>query len=163
MVRQVCEMEALTEVHTKSIEPEFTYMEYLRPSRSRPTYWNNLGSSKSRSKVQEQQAKQVIDEILQNEDPNTVIAFTNGSCRGNPGPCVAGSWVFMPTGEKVELKQPVSKMAFILVGELVAVKTRLLPSNIVPYRFHHCQKFHHCQNIFLFVSIATRIFDVGTT
>ncbi|KAH3798331.1 hypothetical protein DPMN_151929 [Dreissena polymorpha] len=23
---------------------------------------------------------------------------------------------------------------------------RLLPSNIVPYRFHHCKKFHHCQN-----------------
>ncbi|KAH3810892.1 hypothetical protein DPMN_139290 [Dreissena polymorpha] len=32
MVRQVCEME----VHTKSIEPEVTFMEYLRPSRSRP-------------------------------------------------------------------------------------------------------------------------------
>ena len=33
------------------------------------------------------------------------------------------------------------------------VTTRLLPRNIVPYRLHHCQ-------IFVFVAIATRIFDV---
>ena len=77
-------METLTEINTKSIEPEFTYMEYLRPSRSRPTYWNNLGSSKNRSKVQEEQAKTIIQEMLQNEDSNTVITFKDGSCRGNP-------------------------------------------------------------------------------
>ncbi|KAH3886362.1 hypothetical protein DPMN_010367 [Dreissena polymorpha] len=60
--------------------------------------------------------------MLQNEDPNTVIAFTDGSCRGNPGPCGAGSCVFLPSVDKVELKQPVSKLTSILVGELVAVK-----------------------------------------
>jgi hypothetical protein len=118
-------METLTEINTKSIEPEFTYMEYLRPSRSRPTYWNNLGSSKNRSKVQEEQAKTIIQEMLQNEDSNTVITFKDGSCRGNPGPCGAGSCVFLPSGDKVELKQPVSKLASILVGELVALKIAL--------------------------------------
>ncbi|KAH3769093.1 hypothetical protein DPMN_170340 [Dreissena polymorpha] len=48
MIREVCEMETLTEINTKSIEPEVTYMEYISPSRSKPTYWNNLGSCKNR-------------------------------------------------------------------------------------------------------------------
>ena len=54
-----------------------------------------------------------------------MIAFTVGSCRGNPGPCGAGVCVFLPNNDEIELKQPVSKLALILLGELVAIQITL--------------------------------------
>ena len=49
-----------------------------------------------------------------------ILAFTDDSCRGNPGPCGTGSHVLLPNSDAVELKQPVSKLASILLGDLVA-------------------------------------------
>ena len=40
-------------------------------------------------------------------------------------PCGAGSCIIFPNSDKVELKQPVSKLASILLGELVAIKFTL--------------------------------------
>ena len=56
---------------------------------------------------------------------HTIIAFTDGSCRGNPGPSGAGSYVLLPNSDAVELKQSVSTLASILLGELVAIKLTL--------------------------------------
>ncbi|XP_053388561.1 ribonuclease H-like [Mercenaria mercenaria] len=125
MLMQVSEMETLTETNIRCIEPELTYLEFLQPSRCRPTYWNNLGSSKNRTAEQQIQARQAINQQLHDINPDAAIAFTDGSCRGNPGPCGAGSCVFLPSGERMELKQPVSKMASILLGELIAIKITL--------------------------------------
>ena len=55
----------------------------------------------------------------------TVLAFTDGSCRGNPGPCGASACVFLPNNDEIELKQPVLKLASILLGELVAIQITL--------------------------------------
>ncbi|XP_045210684.2 ribonuclease H-like [Mercenaria mercenaria] len=52
------------------------------------------------------------------------MAFTDGPCRGSPGPCGAGACI-LPNTELVELKQPVSKLSSILVGEMVAIKLTL--------------------------------------
>ncbi|WAR01815.1 RNH-like protein, partial [Mya arenaria] len=102
MLQQVTDMKLLIDININSIEPEASYLEGLQPSRRRPEYWNNLE-----------------DEV------NTVIAFTDGSCLGNPGPCGAGACIYFNDQKRVELSQPVAKSASILVGELVAIKMTL--------------------------------------
>ena len=60
-------------------------------------------------------------EQIDRSEVDTVFIFTDGSCRQNPGPCGAGACVFLPGQEEcIELKKPVSKLASILLGELVA-------------------------------------------
>ncbi|XP_060593901.1 uncharacterized protein LOC132748336 [Ruditapes philippinarum] len=125
MLTQVEDMKSLTTITLNSIEPEFSYLEYLQPSRTRPDYWNNLGSSKSRTVKQEDDARQHISSLLSDVDTKTAVAFTDGSCRGNPGPCGAGACILLPNTEVIELKQPVSKLSSILVGELVAIKFKI--------------------------------------
>ena len=125
MVHLTREMEDIAEIDIKCLEPEMTYLEYMQPSRHRPTYWNNLGSSKTRSKAQELMAKETIEKILTSLPDQTVVAFTDGSCRGNPGPCGAGACLYLPGGDALNLTQPVSKLSSILVGELVAIKMTL--------------------------------------
>ena len=68
------------------------------------------------------EAKLQVNQIISNLSVGAVVAFTDGSCRGNPGPCGAGSCLFLSNDECVELKEPVSKLALIFVGELVAIK-----------------------------------------
>ena len=107
----------------KIIEPEAKYLECLQLSTRRPEYLSKLGSCKSRTKVQEAQAREVVEGLLDGINNNTVVAFTDGSCRGNSGPCGAGSYIILPNNEKVALKQPVSKLASIALDELVATKS----------------------------------------
>ena len=45
----------------RTVEPEASYLKCLQPSYQRPEYWNNLESSKSRSKLQEEETTRVID------------------------------------------------------------------------------------------------------
>ncbi|XP_045214175.1 uncharacterized protein LOC123564567 [Mercenaria mercenaria] len=125
MLTQIEDMKSLTNLTMNSIEPEFSYLEYLQPSRTRPDYWNNLGCSESRTNKQVEDAKQIIKNIPSDVDNRTAVAFTDGSCRGNPGPCGAGACILLPNTELVELKQPVSKLSSILVGEMVAIKIKL--------------------------------------
>ena len=50
------------------------------------------------------------------------MAFTDGSCLGNPGPCGSGACIFVPNQtEPVSLKRPVTNRGSILLGELVAI------------------------------------------
>ncbi|XP_063442171.1 uncharacterized protein LOC134722480 [Mytilus trossulus] len=77
--------------------------------------------------------------VLQAEDMkrSTEIdsdSFTDGSCKGNPGPCGAGAAILISNStEHVELTQPVSNRGSILLGELVAIKLvidfLLIPNN----------------------------------
>ena len=61
--------------------------------------------------------------LLDKCDMTTAVAFTDGSCLGNPGPCGAGACVFQPEKtDPILLKQPVSSRGSILLGELVAIK-----------------------------------------
>ena len=92
----------------------------------RPEYWNNLGSSKNRTKTQEEESRRLIEEQIDSCEVDTVFIFTDGSCRENPGPCGAGACVYLPGQEEyVELKKPVSRLASILLGELVAIEIAL--------------------------------------
>ena len=112
------------DLDVRTVEPEASYLECLQPSIHRPEYWNNLKSSKSRSKLQEEEARRVIGGQIKSEERDTIYGFTDGSCRGNPGPCGAGACLFLPNEERVDLKQPVFRSS-ILLGELVAIKIAL--------------------------------------
>ena len=88
--------------------------------------WNNLGSSKNRTKLQEEDSRRLIEEQIDRCEVDTVFIFTDGLCRGNPGPCGAGTCLYLPGQEEsVELKKPVSRLASILLGELVAIEIAL--------------------------------------
>ena len=120
---QVADMTTNTGISLHSLEKEFTYQECLQPSKSKPDYWNCLGSSKSRSSEQELLSREIIGGLIDQCDLTTAVAFTDGSCLGNPGPCGAGACVFLPgQTDPILLKQPVSSRGSILLGELVAIK-----------------------------------------
>ena len=54
---QLQDMETNSGTNIINIEPEFTFLEGLCPSKSKPEYWNRLGCSKSRSVDQQEEAK----------------------------------------------------------------------------------------------------------
>ena len=92
---QIADMISNTGISLHCLEKEFNFSETLQPSKRQPEYWQNLGSSKSRTKNQEAQSREIIEKIIEGCDENTVIAFTDGSCLGNPGPCGAGACIYM--------------------------------------------------------------------
>jgi hypothetical protein len=102
------------------IEEEFQF-HALQAGKSPPEYWRNLESSKTRTKEQEIKGRDLILQKITETTENTAIAFTDGSCLNNPGPCGAGAIVFVEE-ETTELKQPVCKRGSILLGELMAIK-----------------------------------------
>ena len=103
MLQQIMDMTSSTNLSLKSIEPEINYLEYLQPSMRRPEYWSNLGSSKYRTSAQEVESRNVVENLIKNSIcEHTVLAFTDGSCRGNPGPCGAGSYVLLPNSDAVD-------------------------------------------------------------
>ena len=119
----LADMISNTGISLLSLEKEFTYTECLRPSKPKPEYWQNLGSSKSRTHTQEALSRKIIGAIIEECDEKTAIAFTDGSCLGNPGPCRAGAYLFLPGHtEPCTLKHPVSSCGSILLGELIAIK-----------------------------------------
>ncbi|MCG8113581.1 MAG: reverse transcriptase domain-containing protein, partial [Candidatus Thiodiazotropha taylori] len=124
---QVADMISNTGIALHCLEKEATFSESLRPTKRKPEYWQNLGSSKNRSKAQETLSREVIGNIIESCDENTAIAFTDGSCLGNPGPCGAGACIFLPgRTEPILLKHPVTSCGSILLGELIAIKMTIL-------------------------------------
>ena len=123
---QMADMCTYADIMCNTIEPEPDYVDSLQPTLKRPEYWNNLGSSKNRTKLQEEDSRRLIEKQIDRCEVDTVFIFTDGSCRGNPGPCGAGACVYLPGQEEsVELKKPVLRLASILLGELVAIEIAL--------------------------------------
>ncbi|VDI25109.1 Hypothetical predicted protein, partial [Mytilus galloprovincialis] len=120
MLQQAKNMREETDISVDDIEPEYQF-QGLQASKSPPEYWRTLGSSKNRTKEQEITGKNLILNKLNTVSPSTVVAFTDGSCQSNPGPCGAGAIVIF-NNKEIELKQPVSKRGLILLAELVAIK-----------------------------------------
>jgi hypothetical protein len=52
--------------------------------------------NKTRTKEQEIKGRDLILQKITETTENTAIAFTDGSCLNNPGPCGAGAIVFVP-------------------------------------------------------------------
>jgi hypothetical protein len=118
------ELKKETKIDVKNIEEEIQF-HGLQAGKSPPEYWRNLESSKTRTKEQEIKGRDLILQKITEITENTAIAFTDGSCLNNPGPCGAGAIVFVEE-ETTELKQLVYKRGSILLGELIAIKIVLL-------------------------------------
>ena len=119
---QLQDMETNSGTSIINIEPEFSFLEGLCPSRSKPEYWNRLGSSKSRSVAQQEEAKVTVQSLVENCNYKELVAFADGSCLGNPGPCGSEACIFVPNQtEPVRLKRPVTNRGSILLGEVVAI------------------------------------------
>ena len=73
-----------TGLDVRTVEPEASYLEYLQPSVRRLEYWNNLGSSKSRNK-QEEETRRIIDGQIKSEGKDVIYGFTDGSWSGRVG------------------------------------------------------------------------------
>ena len=106
-----------------SLEPDFSFRETLYPTINKPEYWSRLVCSKSITQTQQDESGAVISGTLEACSLDTLIAFTDGSCQSNPGPCGAGACVYLPhETSPIFLKQPVSKHNSILLGEMIAIK-----------------------------------------
>lgn len=123
---QMQDMTSNSGISIHNIEPELSYIEGLCPSKTKPEYWNRLGSSKSRTTDQQVEARTTVQTLVQECNVNAIIAFTDGSCKGNPGPCGSGACIYLPNVDQpVCLKKPVTNRGSILLGELVAIHIAL--------------------------------------
>ena len=55
---------SLTVVSLKMVETGPKYLECLQSSKRKPEYWSNLGSSKSRTKAQDQESREVVESLI---------------------------------------------------------------------------------------------------
>ena len=111
-----------TGIDIKDVEPKLSYLQYVQPTKERPEYWNSLGSSKSKSAIQAEEARNIIEKVVREAGTDVVSGFMDDLCHGNLGPCGAGACLFFPSQERIDLHQPVARRASILLGELVAIK-----------------------------------------
>ena len=78
---QLTDVISNTGLDIRSVEPEASYLQCLAPSIQRPEYWNILGSSKSRNKLQEEEARKIIEGQMRSAEKDVIYGFTDGSCR----------------------------------------------------------------------------------
>jgi hypothetical protein len=86
-----------------------------------PSYWSRLGSSKNRTAEQTEESKEVVKYLIGDPANTPIVAFTDGSCQGNPGPCGYGAVLYPGDNEGISLKRPVAQRGSILLAELVAI------------------------------------------
>jgi hypothetical protein len=120
MYQQAEDMKTTENIDVNCIEPQYEYQGLVSTIHP-PDYWRNLGSSKSRTKQEEEAGKRIILDLLNNQPSNSAVAFTDGSCSGNPGPCGSGAIIFHKE-EEIELKRAVSNRGFILLAEIITIK-----------------------------------------
>jgi hypothetical protein len=120
MYQQAEDMKTTENIDVNCLEPQYEYQGLVSTIHP-PDYWRNLGSSKSRTKQEEEAGKKFILDLLNNQPSNSAVAFTDGSCSGNPEPCGSGAIIFHKE-EEIELKRAVSNRGSILPAEIIAIK-----------------------------------------
>ena len=63
----------------------------------------------------------MVKDLIGNPTDTTIVAFTDGSCQGNPGPCGSGAVLYPGDNEGISLKRPVAQRGSILLAELVEI------------------------------------------
>ena len=111
-----------TKVDIKLIEPEVTYKAGVDAMMMRASsYWSRLGSLKNRTAEQTEESKEVVKDLIGDPTDTAIVAFTDGSCQGNPGSCGSGAVLYPGDNEGSSLKRPVARRGSILLGVLVAI------------------------------------------
>ncbi|CAG2248778.1 uncharacterized protein [Mytilus edulis] len=125
-------MKKETSIEVNNIEQQYECRGMCAIRRA-PEYWTTLGSSKTRTSEQAIEGQRLIKQQLEELPPNTTVAFTDGSCMGNPGPCGAGAIIYNNEEEET-IQYPVSNRGSILLAELVAIKLVLEKIDNYNYR-----------------------------
>ena len=81
---------------------------------------SGFGSAGSRTAAQASAAKAAAGALIEGIDPNSVLCFTDGACKGNPGPAGAGCVLKLPDGQRVERHLALGQ-GTNNIGELAAV------------------------------------------
>lgn len=81
---------------------------------------SGLGSAGKRTKAQAAKAVEVARELIDGLGEDVAIAYTDGACRGNPGPAGSGVRLELPDGRTAEASRSLGR-ATNNVGELTAV------------------------------------------
>ena len=120
---QATEMQQSTSVSIGMIQPEPAYNPGDRVRTiKQPNYWSQLGSSKNRTTEQQKKGQGIVQQFLLEAPARSLIAFTDGSCLGNPGPCGAGAVVLLSDEQSViEPPKSVAVREAILLAQLVAI------------------------------------------
>ena len=92
--------------------------------KERTSRGSGFGSAGSRTAHQAAMAEAAAKDLLASLDPQAVVAFTDGACRGNPGPAGSGAIVQLPDGRRGEASRALGT-ATNNVGELTAVGVAL--------------------------------------
>lgn len=81
---------------------------------------SGFGSAGKRTAQQAAKAAEAAQDLLARLPASTAIAFTDGACRGNPGPAGSGALVKLPDGRRGEACLSLGR-ATNQVGELAAI------------------------------------------
>ena len=81
---------------------------------------SGFGSAGTRTAAQSAAAAADARQRLENLPEGTVVAFTDGGCKGNPGPAGSGAVVLLPDGRRGEASLSLG-IATNNVGELTAI------------------------------------------
>ena len=85
---------------------------------------SGFGSAGTRTQAQAAAAKQSAQELIAGFRPDAAVCFTDGACKGNPGPAGSGAVVKLPDGEVLERAKALG-VATNNVGELTAIDVAL--------------------------------------
>ncbi len=94
--------------------------ETAAPRAAKAARGSGFGSAGTRTAQQAALARDAARDLLGGLGPEVVRAFTDGSCKGNPGPAGAGALVVLPDGRRGERSRALGR-ATNNVGELVAI------------------------------------------
>ena len=94
-------------------------------SAKKVTKASGFGSAKNRTEAQKAMAKEAaLNLISKLEAKSAVLCFTDGACRGNPGPAGSGVYIIHPDQTGVRISKNLGK-ATNNVAELTAIKIAL--------------------------------------
>jgi len=81
---------------------------------------SGFGSAGTRTAAQAMMAAAAAREMISSLSDETVVIFTDGACKGNPGPAGSGAWIKLTDGRTAEVSRSLGT-ATNNVGELAAV------------------------------------------
>lgn len=73
-----------------------------KSSRSKNSSSPKLGSANNRTVSQKLEAQQLARELVASFSADSIACFTDGACRGNPGPAGCGVLLQLPDGREIE-------------------------------------------------------------
>ena len=81
---------------------------------------SGFGSAGKRTQAQAAMAAEAAADLVKSFSADAAICFTDGACKGNPGPCGAGAVVRLPDGQRLEAHRALG-LGTNNVGELTAI------------------------------------------